>query len=154
MTHGSAWWQKSSSWNWPHYVTGTSTSLSLFHSPGIKSGIYHLHVASRPRHHPVSAGEKEQERKHGKTNGTALCPEQLASKESDSLAKPRSSKGYLYLNQRVWNRESKSAETTTTTWAHAYVHLTKITTNSQILTLLRLGYTRSQKVTDLKLNTS
>lgn len=38
---------------------------------------------------------------HGKTNGTALCPE--LSKESETEAKPLP--GYLNLNQCVWNTE-------------------------------------------------
>lgn len=85
----SMWWDRSSSWNGLHSIPGTWTSQSLSDSPSIPAVIHHLHMTAKDKTYSTSScWDKSWERGGAwQTSDRALCPEQLAFKESESAAK-------------------------------------------------------------------
>lgn len=136
--------------------------LSLFQSPGIPSGIHHLHMAAKDKTYIILSGQEgegeRQREREGAWQNKRHCPLSWTTslqREWECGLKPiQANRAYLNVNQKERVCETEKArvqETAATTHAHAQAHKTEMSrsnaTSRHISTLLKLGCTRSHRVT-------
>lgn len=100
--------------------------FSFFHSPGIPSGIHHLHMAAKDETYIILSGLERKGETESMANGkgTAFCPEQVASARGQNTARAH------------WTTESlcesqNEPKTTKTTPAHAPEQISPKTMSEQ-----------------------